>query len=455
MTDETPTEKCRDDALDILLAGVAAADPAAAVRRHLQREGRTLNFGEAPLSPATPTGRVILLGAGKAAAAMAAAAIDELGDMIDAGSIAMPEGTEASEVAASLPNVITRWWGGHPVPAMGGMAAAGDALALARSASEGDLVLCLLSGGASAIWSAPAPGLTLDDLRNSTKALLRSGAPIDAMNAVRKHLSAIAGGRLAHAAAPARVVTLAISDVINTGPDAIGSGPTLPDPTTYAQALEVVRLHDVKLPARALQHLQAGATGQHAETPKADDLGDRAAFAVVLSVEDALTGAADAARARGYEPRIISATVEGEAREVAGKIAAEVRRAKGEAERPLALIWGGETTVTVRGAGRGGRNQELALAAAVALEGEAGVVLGSMGTDGRDGPTDAAGAIIDGGTLQRGIEAGLDATATLHANDAYPYLAETGDLILIGPTGTNVNDIIIALIHPAPAEAQG
>lgn len=450
MTDETRIEKCRDNALEILLAGVAAADPASAVRRHLQRDGRTLNFGEASISPATPTGRVILLGAGKAAAAMAMAAVEELGDMIEAGSIAMPEGTEDSKDAASLPDSITKWWGGHPVPTMGGMAAAGDALALARSARQGDVVLCLLSGGASAIWSAPAPGLTLDDLRDATEALLRSGAPIEAMNAVRKHLSAIAGGRLAQVAAPARVVTLAISDVIATGPDAIGSGPTLPDPTTYAQALEVVRLHGVNLPPRALRHLQAGAAGEHPETPKVEDLGDRVEFAVVLSVEDALMGAADAARARGYEARVMSATVEGEAREVAGQIAAEVRRAKGGADRPLALLWGGETTVTVRGEGRGGRNQELAVAAAVALQGERGVVLGSMGTDGRDGPTDAAGGLIDGGTLQRGITAGLDATATLHANDAYPYLAATGDLILIGPSGTNVNDLIIALTHPEP-----
>lgn len=448
MTDETQTAKLRRDTLDILLAGVAAADPAAAVRRNLEKQGRVISFGTSSLPPVEVGGRILLLSAGKAAAAMTAAAVKQLGGLIHAGSIAMPLGTEDSSDAETLPGTITQWWGGHPVPEMGGMAAAGDALALARSAGPDDLVLCLLSGGASAIWSAPAPGLTLDDLREATEALLRSGAPIDAMNAVRKHLSAIAGGRLAQAAAPARVVTLAISDVIDTTPDAIGSGPTLPDPTTYAQALEVVRLHGVELPPRALRHLQAGAAGEYPDTPKREDLEGRVDFALVLSVEDALSGAAEMARARGYESRIMSATEQGEAREVAGRIAAVVRQAKAEVDGPLTLLWGGETTVTVRGEGRGGRNQELAVAAAAALEGEEGIVLGSMGTDGRDGPTDAAGGIVDGGTLQRGIEAGLDATATLHANDAYPYLAATGDLILIGPTGTNVNDLIVALIHP-------
>ena len=437
----------RADAAAILKAGVAAAEPGAAVRRALSLSGETLLVGNLPPIPLAPGGRILLTAAGKAAPAMSAAAVERLGDHLTAGTMTAP----ATAEDGTLPSILGVWNGGHPLPTIGGMAGAGEALALARSAGADDLLLCLLSGGASSLWSAPAPGLSLDDLRAAGDALLRSGAPIEAVNTVRAHLSAIAGGRLAAAAAPARVVTLAISDVVGAPPSAIGSGPTLPDPLTYADALEVVARHQVELPTRALHHLRAGAAGLLPETPDAEALPNLAGFVVVLSVKDALAGAAAAAEHLGYRVVLDEEPMSGEARDVGVRIAAAGRNEAERAEQPLALLRGGETTVTVRGGGRGGRNQELALAAAFGIEGEARIVIAAAGTDGRDGPTDAAGAIVDGGTLARGRTAGFDPSASLTANDAYTFLQATGDLLKTGPSGTNVNDLVLTLITPRQA----
>ena len=445
------TERLRSDALRIIRCGVAAADPAERVRRALRLDNDRLSIGSDLELPLPEGARILLVGVGKAAAPMSIAAAEVLGDRIAAACVTVPRQSGPAPVP---PPSLPIWEADHPVPDMGGLAAAAEALALARSARTHDVLLCLLSGGASAMWAAPAPGLTLDDLRASTSALLRCGAPIQSVNAVRKHLSAIAGGQLARAAAPARVVTLAVSDVVGAGPDAIGSGPTLPDPTTFRDALEVVDRYGVALPGPALARLHAGAAGEIAETPGEEDLDNVAGFRVVLSVEHALEAASAEAERLGYQAEVRTASLEGEASDVGARVAAEAR-AMSEQGRSRALLWGGETTVTVRGGGRGGRNQETALSAAIALEGSHGVVVASAGTDGRDGPTDAAGGIVDGDTVRRGKNAGCDALHHLRENDSYTFLRATNDLIVTGPTGTNVNDLLLALISSPPGDASG
>jgi len=287
----------------------------------------------------------------------------------------------------------------------------------------------------------------LSEVREVTAALLRAGAEIGEMNAVRKHLSRMAGGGLARAAAPARLVTLAISDVVGSPLEVIGSGPGVPDTTTFAQAVAVLRKHRVKVPDAVMAHLQAGAAGMVPETPKPGDPAFRRASAhVAASVRDALAGAARAAEELGYRAEIVADNLEGEARDAARDIAELARRRRGEHEGPLALLFGGETTVTVRGKGRGGRNQELALALALEIADEAGTVAATLGTDGVDGPTPAAGAIVDSGTVARARERGEDARAALDRNDSHTFFRATGELVVTGPTGTNVGDVVLVLL---------
>jgi glycerate-2-kinase len=287
----------------------------------------------------------------------------------------------------------------------------------------------------------------LTDVREVTAALLRAGAAIGEMNAVRKHLSRIAGGGLARAAAPARLLTLAISDVVGSPLDVIGSGPGVPDTTTFAQAVAVLRNHEVRTPDAVMAHLQAGAAGVVPETPKPGHPAFRRASAhVVASVRDALAGAARAAEELGYRAEVVADNLEGEARDAAREIAALARRRRGEHAGPLALLFGGETTVTVRGKGRGGRNQELALALALEIAGEEGIVAATLGTDGVDGPTPAAGAIADSGTVARAAERGEDARAALERNDSHTFFRATGELLVTGPTGTNVGDVVLVLL---------
>lgn len=436
------TTHLREHARVILHAAIAAADARAAVVRALSPEGARLTVaGEEEVDLAS-VDRVVLIGAGKAAAAMARGAIEVLGDRLAAGTITTKDGH-----GADLPRIDV-WEAAHPIPDTRGMAGAAEALRLARAAGPRDLVLCLLSGGASALWAAPVAGVSLTELKEATDGLLRSGATIHEINTVRKHLSRIGGGWLAAAAAPARVVTLAVSDVVGGALEVIASGPTVPDPTTYEDALDVLQRREVSAPPAVRAHLQAGDAGERPETPKPGDPAfDRASAHVIAGNADALRGAAAEAERLGYRARIVADDVEGEARSVGEQVAQLAMDARAEgSDAPLALLLGGETTVTVQGRGRGGRNQELALALAIELEGVEGVLAASMGTDGTDGPTDAAGAFADGGTVTRGEAAGLDARDALRRNDAYPFLRSTGDLIVTGPTGTNVNDVILVLV---------
>jgi len=434
----------RDDARRIADAAIAAADPRAAVLRALRLEGDVLVVRGEERIALGEVERVWLIGAGKAAVGMALAAREVLGDRIAGGTLCTRDG-----YGGEVPG-IDSWEAAHPVPDTRGLAAAADALAFARAARRRDLVLCLLSGGASALWPAPVEGVSLTDLRAVTGALLRAGATIREMNTVRKHLSRISGGWLARAAYPARVVTLAVSDVVGSPLDVIGGGPTVPDPSTFADALGVLSAREIAVPPAVTRYLQAGAAGVASETPEpGDPCFERVSAHVVASNADALRGAAARAERLGYRAEILADDLEGEARRVAHAIARaaiERQRVLASGDAPLALILGGETTVTVRGGGTGGRNQELALALALELEGHPGIVAATLGTDGTDGPTHAAGGIVDGGTTARAAAVHLDSRDHLARNDSTPLLLATGDLLVTGPTGTNVCDVVVLLV---------
>ncbi|TAN60851.1 MAG: glycerate kinase [Magnetospirillum sp.] len=328
----------------------------------------------------------------------------------------------------------------HPVPDAAGVAAAGRILEMVGGLGRDDLVLCLISGGGSALLVAPAPGITLEDKRAVTSALLRSGATIGEMNCVRKHLSAIKGGRLAAAAAPARLVTLAISDVPGDDPSVIASGPTIADPTTFAEAQAVLTRHGVT-PPDAVARLLAAAAG---ETPKPGDAAfARTTFQVIATPQMALESAAVAALSGGYLPLLLGDAIEGEAREMArvmAGIARSIRTHQHPVPAPAVILSGGEATVTLKGRGRGGPNAEFALALALALKGERGIHAIACDTDGIDGSEDNAGAIIGPDTLARAAALGLDPAARLADNDSHGLFAALGDLVVSGPTLTNVND---------------
>lgn len=442
------TAALRRAAAEMLARAIDAVDAYAATARALARSDAAVRVGGRDY-PLRENARVVVVGAGKASAAMARAAEDVLGDRITAGLVTAARGSQGA------PSRIAVREAGHPVPDAAGEAAAREMLGLVRGLGTDDLVLCLLSGGGSALLPLPRDGLSLQDMAETTTLLLRSGATIVEMNTVRRHLSAIAGGQLAQAAAPARVATLAISDVVGSPADAIASGPTVPDPSTYADALAVLDRYGItgRVPAAARRVLERGRDGAIPETPKPGDPAVReAAITIVADNLTAARAAADAARAAGFHTLLLSTYLEGEARH-AGLVLAGIARqiaATGEpVPRPACVVCGGETTVTVTGSGRGGRNQELALAAAEALDGARGVLLVGFTTDGRDGPTDAAGAAVDGTTIARARRAGFDPARHLRENNAYPLLDATGDLIRTGPTGTNVADLALILCGPA------
>lgn len=411
----------------ILAATLAAVDAREGTARALERYAEVIALPE----------RVWITASGKAAGGMAAAALDALGPRVAGGTVAVPAGSRAPALAG-----LTVWEAGHPIPTAHSLAASVEALRVARSARSGEAVLCLLSGGASALWASPAEGVSLGDLAAATRALLRAGVPIQELNTVRRHLSRIGGGGLARAAAPAQVVTLAISDVIGSPLDAIGSGPAVPDASVFAEALEIARSVD-GVPAAVLAHLQAGAAGDRAETAKPGDACFHGSSAfVVADNRDALSGAAAEAERLGYPPEVVAEPLQGEARTAAVVIASMVRaRLDGG---PRALILGGETTVTVRGGGTGGRSQELALALASELKGIEGWRAMAFGTDGVDGPTPAAGARVDGRTALR-----ADPADALARNHSYGFFRENGGLLVTGPTGTNVADVVVVLLGAA------
>jgi hydroxypyruvate reductase len=442
-----PDGGLRGAAAEILESALAAADPYDATMRVLVREGDVVSVGGRPYRIA-PGARVIAVGAGKACAPMARALEDALDDRLSGGLVVVRRG-----YGEPLRRVTIRE-AGHPVPDSAGEAAAQEALALVKGLTARDLVFFLISGGGSALLPLPHPGIPLADIVRTTDLLLRSGATITEVNTIRKHLSQVAGGNLARAAFPARSVTLIVSDVVGSPPDAVASGPTVADPTTYADALAVLERYGLvsEVPASVRDVLGKGARGALPETPKPDDPVFRdAQVLVVADTGAAARGALAAARRLGFHTLLLSTYLEGEARHV-GRVLGGIGRqisATGEpAPRPACIVAGGETTVTVTGLGRGGRNQELALAAALALEAVPDVLVVGFATDGTDGPTDAAGAVADGTTVTRARALGMDPLRHLAANDAYPFFQALGDLIVTGPTNTNVADLMLILGGP-------
>lgn len=424
-------------------AAIAAVDPATAVRETVSHTSGGIRIGRLHV-PDADARRVIVLGAGKASPRMAAALVDILGERIEGGLVVTKDGY------ASPAGQVEMVEAGHPVPDSRGQTATRRLLDMASDAGEGDLVLCVISGGGSALTPCPPGGVPLLELQNVTDQLLRSGATINQMNAIRKHLSEFHGGRLAAAAAPARVVGLLVSDVVGNPVDVIASGPTAPDPTTYADALAALDAFDLRAaaPGSIRKRLELGAGGGLPETPKPDDpLFQRVTNLVIADNARAGLAAAAAAEAAGLHAQFLTSRVQGEAREIAKLIAGaaiDIARSGRPVGRPGCAIFGGETTVTVRGDGRGGRSQELAVAAAEALAGEPNTAVFALATDGTDGPTDACGGLIDWTTLERARRAGGDCARALAANDSYAYLQCCGDLVRLGPTGTNVNDLYMA-----------
>jgi hydroxypyruvate reductase len=418
-------------------AAVAAADPARCLPVWLPEPAR---------------GRTVIVGAGKAAAAMARAVEDHW-----RGDPEKLSGLVVTRYGHGMPTRrIEVVEASHPTPDAAGQMAAARILDAVNGLTANDLVLVLLSGGGSALLAAPMAGITLEQKRAVTKVLLTSGASIGEINCVRKHLSAIKGGRLALAAAPARVVTLAISDVPGDDLSTIASGPTVPDPTRCADALEIVKRYGIELPAAARQALLTGA----AETPKDDNAGFlRCESHIIATAQASLAAAANAARAQGFTPLVLGDAIEGEAREAArvlGGIALSAAAHGAPLAAPCVLLSGGETTVTVRGSGRGGRNAEFLLGLALALGGNTRISAIACDTDGIDGSEDNAGALLLPDTGARAAAAGIDLRARLVENDAYNVFAALGDLVVTGPTRTNVNDFRAILIEApdSPAEEQ-
>lgn len=436
----------RQDILAIFYAGLDAADPKGAVMKILRlRKGELLSIGS-DLYDLKDFERIVVVGFGKAASPMAQALEDILGSRITKGTVTTKYGY------GLLLKYISSVEAGHPIPDQAGLSAAKQILQLLDAAGDKDLVICLISGGGSALVPLPEEGISLTDKQETTRALLECGASIHEINTIRKHISKIKGGKLARAAFPATLVALMLSDVIGDDLDVIASGPTVPDRTTFGDCMNIIDNYDISasIPQPVLSFLKRGAEGKEKETPKpGDPVFDSSHAYIVGSSLLSLEAAKRKARDLGYNAIILSSSIEGETREVAKvhtAIAREIAATGNPIEKPACIISGGETTVTIRGNGMGGRNMEFCLASAVEIEGMEGVTVLSGGTDGTDGPTDAAGAIVDGKTLTKARSRGLDPLLYLKNNDSYHFFEVTDDLLRTGPTMTNVMDMRIFLV---------
>ena len=435
----------RRSARRILDAAIAAGDAGHLTRRALQREGPRLRVGDRVFDLGRVR-RVVVVGAGKASGTMAEAAEVVLNGVPVEGLVAVKERCDPG------PRRVRVVQSGHPIPDARGEAAGEEMLRLVRDAGPDDLVLCLISGGGSALTPSPVPGVSLAEKQAVTRLLLECGATINELNAVRKHLSRLKGGQLARAAYPAPVVALLLSDVIGDPLDVIASGPTAPDPTTFDDALAILDRFGLRarLPPTVRAHLEAGARGEAEDTPKPGDPALAGVTNVVIGNSGLVVeAAAEAARRLGLAPCLLTRRLQGEAREVAHVFAAvldEIARSGSPVGRPACLIAGGETTVTIRGHGTGGRCQEFALALVPELAAMRDVVILAAGTDGSDGPTDAAGAVVDPTTLERARGKGLDVRHALAENDSHPFFAALGDLVVTGPTGSNLMDVYLGLV---------
>jgi hydroxypyruvate reductase len=437
--------KRRRQVVDVMQAALQAVDPAEAVRRFVQRDGdRFLVDGRS--YDLSAYRHVYVVGAGKADAAMAQALEGLLGDRISDGIINV-------KYEHVLPTErIALHEAGHPVPDEAGVEGSRRMARTLEGAGADDLVICLISGGGSALMTLPEEGVTLEDMQLLTSALLRAGANIVEINVIRKHLDRLKGGKLARMAAPAQVISLILSDVVGNPLDAIASGPTVPDESTFADAWRLLERYELlgRIPVSVQDVLQRGVRGEIPENPAAGDpLFQRTQNVIVASNDLAAEAARERAAAMGLNTLLLSTYVEGEAREVARVLAAvakEIHASGRPLARPACVILGGETTVTLKGDGEGGRNQEMALAAAIAISGLDDVIIACLATDGTDGPTDASGALADGSTVARARALGMDPWAYLSQNNAYPFFSELGDLLLTGPTQTNVNDLAFVFV---------
>jgi hydroxypyruvate reductase len=438
-------KKMRRDAVAIFKAGVRAVEAGEAVKHHMNRQNAALRIGDLTFDLSTVES-IYVVGAGKAVAPMARAVEGMLGDRIGSGVVCTKYGH------GEPLNRIRLLEASHPVPDENGSRAAREILTLLSEAGKNDLVICLLSGGGSALMALPAPGLCLEDKQETTRCLLACGATIHEINTIRKHLSAVKGGQLARAASPARLVTLLISDVIGDEVSIIASGPTAPDAGTFQDCTEILSRYHLpdRLPAAVMARMADGAAGRVDETPKPSDPVFSAVTHLVLGSNGAaLSASRQAALALGYTPLVLSSMIDGETRQVARvhtAIAREVLKSGNPLPAPACLLSGGETTVTLVGSGRGGRNQEFVLAAVPEISGIERIVVLSGGTDGTDGPTDAAGALADCRTGQRARRMGMDPQRFLSDNNSYPFFKALQDLLVTGPTGTNVMDLRILLV---------
>jgi len=435
----------KKDARSIFHAGLEAVEPETAIYRSCKREADNLFIGDKTYD-LSKYENIYLIGAGKAASPMAFAMETLLDDRLTSGVAVVKYGH------FSKSNRIKIIEAGHPVPDENGVKGAESIMQIAIQAEENDLVICLISGGGSALLPFPAPGITLEDKQETIKILLSCGAAINEINSIRKHISGIKGGRLAQTAYPASFVSLLLSDVVGDDLDVIASGPSVPDSSTYQDCMEIITRYGIvkKLPDSVLRHLQNGLAGLVPETPKPQDpVFSKTRNLIIGSNMDAICSAKIKAQNLGYNTLILSSMIQGETREVArvhAAIAKEIRKTGHPLSPPACILSGGETTVTLSGNGKGGRNQEFALAAAIDIDGHENIVIFSAGTDGIDGPTDAAGALADSTTIKRASGKRLHAFEYLSNNDAYHFFHAINDLIITGPTLTNVMDLRIILV---------
>jgi glycerate-2-kinase len=436
----------RAEVLEVLTAALEAVEPRNLLCRHIRLEGERLIIGLKAYN-LKRYANIFVVGGGKASGPLAQALEELLGGWLTAGVVNTKYGYTARTKVIKLNEA------GHPLPDEHGLRGMEEIKEILTRASEDDLVIFLISGGGSALLPLPAPGITLEEKRKVTELLLRAGATIDELNAVRKHLSAAKGGQLARLAYPAEVIALILSDVVGDPLETIASGPTAPDPTTFATAYEILNRYDLwaKLPSSVRDRISRGKRGELLETPKpGDPIFSRVYNLVIGNNRLALEAARSKAEELGFNTLLLSTFIEGEAREVGkvlGAIAKEIASSNNPIPRKALVLAGGETTVTVRGQGKGGRNQELALSAALAIAGLTNTVIAALATDGTDGPTDGAGGLVDGFTIARAEERGLNPQEHLKNNDSYTLLSQTGDLILTGPTNTNVNDLMLIAVY--------
>jgi len=425
-------------------AGIESAKPEKVLGSSIMLDDRELRIREAKYD-LTTYNSVRLVALGKAACGMAGVVEDMLGHWIKDGIVITKEGH-------SVPLKISDIYeASHPLPDDRSVDAAKELKKFLQSGSRDDLVIVLISGGGSALLTSPAKGLSLVDIQTSTDLLLRSGAPIGHLNTVRKHISSVQGGRLAHASLGAQVLVLVISDVLQNHLDVIASGPFVGDPSSFSDAIRIIDEYGLRdeMPISVIDEIRRGQAGIVEETPEiGDPIFDRVRHFILADVATAANAVMMTGKQLGFAVDLVDLAVEGEARDVGRRIANRLIDGMRYRKAPFMDIYGGETTVTVQGNGKGGRNQELALSAALELDGIKNVAIASIGTDGTDGPTDAAGAIVDGGTVNRGLQAGLDARGYLKNNDSYSFLSVTNDLFMTGATLTNVNDLILASGDP-------